>query len=92
MIVSADGEDVGWFAYTEQVDHIAVDALYVVPGHQRHGIGSQVMDHIRAVAGVVGKPVRLWVMKKNPAVQFYTRQGFAKVGEKATHWQMGIET
>ena len=52
-----------------------IDHLYVDPGHQRSGIGTELLE--RAVAEMDGPEVRLWTFQANArAVAFYRRNGF----------------
>ena len=87
-IVCVDAAPVGWLCWAEHADRVEVDGIYIGPEHQRRGIGSRVMDHMKSMATASAKPIRLWVMKKNSAVRFYTKQGFVRIGEKPTHWHM----
>jgi ribosomal protein S18 acetylase RimI-like enzyme len=88
QIVVVNGIDVGWVWCTHQADHINVDGIYIMPQYQGHSIGTYLLTRLRAEAYRVGKSVRLWVMKINPAFEFYKRAGFSVIGEKETHWHM----
>ncbi len=53
-------------------------ALFVSPSCQGQGIGTQLLDHVRAMRN----PLKTSVYKKNlRALKFYTSRGFRVVGE-----------
>ena len=92
QIVVVNGIDVGWVGCTQQADHIYIDGIYILPQHQGRGIGTYLLTRLRDEAYSVGKSVRLWVMKINPAFEFYKRAGFSVIGEKETHRHMEAKT
>ena len=59
--------------------HVELEDLYVVPAFQRLGIGTRVMRVLIDDARRAGKPMRLRVLKVNPARTFYARFGFVAV-------------
>ena len=69
-------------------DHIFVDYMAIMPEHQRHGIGASLLRQVQASAASRGLPVRLNVLKVNPARALYERLGFAVVGEDDMRWYM----
>jgi ribosomal protein S18 acetylase RimI-like enzyme len=52
---------------------------------QRLGIGTAILRDIQAESRSVKKPVRLQVLRVNPARQLYLRLGFVEEGETETH-------
>jgi GNAT superfamily N-acetyltransferase len=88
QIVVASGTDAGGVWCTAHSDHISVDGIYLLPQHQGRGIGTYLLSRLRDEAFRVGKSVRLWVMKVNPAFKFYKQVGFSVIGETETHWHM----
>jgi ribosomal protein S18 acetylase RimI-like enzyme len=88
QIIVTDGTDVGWVWFTRHAGHISVDGIYILPQHQGCGIGTYLLTRLRNEAIRTGKAVRLWVMKVNPAVEFYKHLGFSVMGETETHWHM----
>jgi GNAT superfamily N-acetyltransferase len=80
-IIRRDGVEVGWMELHEVDDELRLNQLYVVPGHQRKGIGSQIMRYVLARSRETAKPVALNVLKNNPARRLYERFGFALIGE-----------
>lgn len=87
-IVVLDGVDVGTVQFVRGEADYHIGELYLLPGHQRRGIGSQVLRRLLAVADAERLPVRLEVIKINPARSLYERHGFVIRGETETHFHM----
>jgi GNAT superfamily N-acetyltransferase len=75
-IVVMDGQPVGLLHVDELSTHIHLDQLFILPEHQRKGVGHQILVQILERARTVGLPLRLWVLRINPATKFYERLGF----------------
>ena len=75
-IIAADEQDVGWIQ--EQVEEATINlgSFYVTPVMQRQGVGTQILQILLAHASNQAKAITLAVVKINPAVQFYEKQGF----------------
>jgi GNAT superfamily N-acetyltransferase len=57
-------------------------SIAVVPSRRRHGVGQELLDALLERARAAGhRSVSLSVEKGSPAVAFYERNGFARVGE-----------
>lgn len=85
-IIQFCGTDVGFLATSRTRDTLKVDQLYILPEHQRKGIGSACMTRILDDASLRQKPVVLQVLKVNTrGVAFYQGLGFTTVGETSTH-------
>ncbi len=54
---------------------------YIVPKYQRRGIGAHVLHLVVAGARASGLPVRVRILRVNPAKHFYERHGFKVVSE-----------
>jgi ribosomal protein S18 acetylase RimI-like enzyme len=76
---------VGTIAVNERGDHMEIDDFYILPHHQRQGIGTCVMKQVAASAQTRGLPICLITQRWNPAVSLYKRHGFAVVQETETH-------
>ena len=83
-IVVLDEQDIGVLAASDQHDVLFVERLYILPAYQGRGIGTQLLRGIMARAFDRGLPVRLHVLKVNPARRLYERLGFTQVGETET--------
>jgi ribosomal protein S18 acetylase RimI-like enzyme len=79
-IMTLNGQEIGWVEFRQTGDETFLKQLYVAPLHQRRGIGSQVMRRLNE-QGRTAKSMALFVLKNNPAFQFYKRHGFEVVQE-----------
>jgi ribosomal protein S18 acetylase RimI-like enzyme len=79
-------EKVGALKYRESENWLEVVQLQIHPDYQGKGIGNKVMRKMLNVAGV--KPVRLSVLKSNPAKKLYDRLGFVVTGEDEYEYHM----
>jgi len=61
--------------------HLQLEQLFIVPEHQRQGIGATVLQAVISEGRSKGLPVRLRVPRVNPAKEFYARHGFSVVSE-----------
>lgn len=84
--IEVDGQTVGTISLDPDGDGMEIGEFYILPEHQKRGLGAQVLDGVLAQAGE--KPVRLRVLKWNPAFALYKRHGFAVVGESDIHYFM----
>jgi len=64
--------------------------LQVAPAHQKRGIGSLLLRRLCAEARDAGADLTLSVLKSNPALRLYVRQGFSVVGESSGAYKMRI--
>ena len=55
--------------------------ILVEPAQQRQGWGSLMAIEIKQIAAAKQKPVRLSVLKTNPAIDFHVRIGFEEIEE-----------
>jgi ribosomal protein S18 acetylase RimI-like enzyme len=82
-IITLKGEDIGWVEFRWTGDELFLKQLYITPEHQRQGVGSQVIRLLNEHARTA-KSMALFVLKNNPAFQFYRRHGFEVVRETHT--------
>lgn len=80
-IIVVDGLDVGWLQSVERADGIFIAQLFVESVFQRRGIGTEVLRRMIDEAALSNQPVRLNVVKSNPAVRLYKRLGFCVTQE-----------
>jgi GNAT superfamily N-acetyltransferase len=66
LIVSG-GRDVGFIAALNEPTVIQLFNIMIAPEYQHQGIGTAVLLHLQAVARAPGVPIRLQVLKVNPA-------------------------
>ena len=67
--------------------HVLVD-IALLEEYRNRGIGTQVLQQLIASTAQQGVPLRLQVIKSNPALHLYERLGFIKTGEEGMHFQM----
>ena len=87
-VVLFEGEVAGFFDVVDKEDHLFVSELVIAPGYQRRGIGSELLRRTQVDAAGRRLPVRLQVLRINPAKALYERLGFRVCGELERHWQM----
>ena len=78
-IAELDGDPVGYLSWQREDDgRVKISKLYVLPQHQRRGLGRRMLDHIFACARALGaRAVWLQVNKRNErAIGAYLKAGF----------------
>jgi ribosomal protein S18 acetylase RimI-like enzyme len=89
QVIEVDGRDIGCIAVEEFVDRIALNRIFLMPGAQRRGVGSTLVQELVGRAHARGLPVVLSVQKVNQAARaLYQRLGFTVVTETSTHYGM----
>jgi ribosomal protein S18 acetylase RimI-like enzyme len=88
QIIQLEGRDIGAIGVSEREADILIDYIAVCPEFQRQGIGSDLIKTIIHRGVMARKPVRLRVLRTNPAVLLYHRLGFLVEEESDTHIQM----
>jgi GNAT superfamily N-acetyltransferase len=79
-VIVAHGVDVGRLDVEERDAEVFLALIELMPEHQGHGIGSQLIAELRDRAFTDGKRVRLSVLDVNrPAYHLYLRLGFTEV-------------
>ena len=84
-VVQLAGDPIGTLKTRRQDQWLVVDDIEVDPGHQGRGIGTRLLRGVLAEAERAHVPVRLRVLRTNPARRLYDRLGFVAEGETATH-------
>ena len=87
-IITLDGSYIGWLQSFMQDDALLLAQLFLDGPYQRRGIGTEVMQRLIAESNRVNLPIRLNVVKINPAVCLYERLGFRIVGEDERKFYM----
>jgi GNAT superfamily N-acetyltransferase len=80
IIVEGD-RDIGWLQVSETDAEIFLKQMFLQPASQRKGIGSRLLADLIERGRQTKKPVRLGVVKINPAVRLYQRIGFTITSE-----------
>lgn len=84
-IINVDSVDAGFWWVAERDDEIVLVSIRLLPEFQRRGIGTRL---IRSLTENSDRPVRLKVLKVNPARQLYERLGFSITRDLDTHYEM----
>ncbi|HEX8369174.1 MAG TPA: GNAT family N-acetyltransferase [Pyrinomonadaceae bacterium] len=87
-IVVADGKDAGFLRISEKETEIVLISIRLLPEFQNRGIGTKLIKDVLDQARAKNKPVRLQVLKVNPAQNLYEKLGFKIFGETGTHFLM----
>jgi ribosomal protein S18 acetylase RimI-like enzyme len=87
-IISLDGNDVGWLQVAELPAEIRLQKFFILPQHQRSGIGSEILRNLVATWRPTGKKIVLRVLKNNPARRLYERLGFSVIAEAGVVFRM----
>ncbi len=87
-IIVHDGEDIGYICVQERDDEIFLDNVAILPSHQRKGLGTQLMKELMKKAADSERPLRLNVLRVNPARSLYERLGFHVTGSDDYRYHM----
>ena len=87
-VVELDGEPVGCLCTSSSPDSVRLHRVFLLPAVQGRGIGTGLVCEVLAAARASGRPVRLRVLRVNPARRLYERLGFEVTGESETHYLM----
>lgn len=87
-IVEVGGRAVGVIAVERRLAEWFVANIAVAPAMQGQGLGAALLRSVLADAAREGLPVRLQVLRVNPARRLYERLGFVIEGETPTHYQL----
>ena len=69
-------------------DAVTLVDISLLPEHRGRGIGSGLIRDLIAQCNQANMPLRLQVLKTNPAAQLYARLGFVKTGDDGLYLQM----
>ncbi len=84
-IIVFEEKDVGYWEVSEKETETVLISIRLLPKYQRRGIGTKI---IKDLLNASQKPVRLQVLKVNPAKKLYERLGFEIFDETDTHFLM----
>lgn len=77
--IVVSGDLVGFVVIKNHQGELLLDHLYVIPGAQGLGIGSEVLTRIFREADEIGLPIKVGALKESASNRFYTRHGFVFV-------------
>jgi GNAT superfamily N-acetyltransferase len=75
-IIQLAGSDIGIMGVDRDPGFWFLDKLYILPAHQRRGIGGYLLCRLIEDAKAARIGLRLTVLEVNPARRFYERHGF----------------
>lgn len=89
QIIIVEGRNAGRITLNETDELIYIAQINLLPEFQSKGMGSAVIESVKADAARKGKLVELRVLKTNPNAQrLYERLGFTVFDESDTHHWM----
>ena len=90
-IVIEDEAPIGRLLVQRLSDANVLVDIALLPEHRGRRIGEALIHDLLEESAQRGLPVRLQVLKNNPAVRLYERLGFVKTGEDQLYWRMQAE-
>lgn len=88
QVIVLEGQDIGVIAVERKETEIFLAKIYLLPEYQNRGIGTRLIEALLREAFGQNLPVRLRVLKVNPARRLYERLGFKVIEEADTHYLM----
>jgi ribosomal protein S18 acetylase RimI-like enzyme len=79
LVIEKGGVPIGRFYVARTGDEIRLVDIALVPQYRNAGIGSGLIRDLLAEGASTGRPVRLQVVRSNPALALYERLGFRVV-------------
>jgi GNAT superfamily N-acetyltransferase len=76
-LILVDGVRAGVMAVDDRPAEIFLSRIYLLPEFQQKGIGTTLMGQLIERAKAARKPLRLRVLRVNPARSLYERLGFS---------------
>jgi GNAT superfamily N-acetyltransferase len=88
-VVEVDNQRAGRLRITRTADYIELSGIQLIPEIQRHGIGTAIIEDLKAQAAAAGIPLELGVEKDNPeARKLYERLGLVQVSETEEEYRL----
>ena len=87
-IIQLEDVDIGVLVVERSESHIQLDRLYLLPRVQNKGIGTSLLRELQAEAERKNLPLRLRVLRCNPARLWYQREGFTIIDATPERWFM----
>jgi len=88
LIVERGAEAIGRLYVDGTGAEVHLIDISLLPDRRGGGLGGAILADLLALARSEGKPVVLFVEKRNPARRLYLRLGFAPAGESGLYDQM----
>jgi ribosomal protein S18 acetylase RimI-like enzyme len=91
-IIELQGKRIGCMRVEDQKECVFLDYIAIMPAHQRIGLGTHLVRTVLKRASDRGVPVRLKVLRVNPAKSLYERLGFETIGADQYRFYMEAKT
>jgi ribosomal protein S18 acetylase RimI-like enzyme len=90
-IILLDDRPVGRMLVDESEREFVLVDIALLPEYRKFGIGTRLLNDLLRRAVEARKPIRLHVLKSNPARRLYERLGFSPVNEESMYLEMTFE-
>lgn len=87
-IILSEGKPVGRTIVARNAGSAILVDISLLPDHRRQGMGTRLLQELLEQCRQEGLPLRLQVLRTNPAQRLYERLGFQKTGEDQIYLQM----
>lgn len=91
QVIVVDGVDAGLLLLETYETHWFLDKIYLLPAYQNRGIGRRLLESIIERARRAQMPIKLRVLKVNPAQRLYRRLGFRVIEEHDVRYVMQLD-
>lgn len=88
QIVELDGQPIGRLKSLETATQITLVDIALLPRHQNQGIGTKLLEQLKAHANTVMKPIVLHVLVTSPGIHLYERLGFRRITDDGSYIEM----
>jgi ribosomal protein S18 acetylase RimI-like enzyme len=90
-IILSEGEPIGRLFVGKRDGALRLVDISILPEHRGAGSGTSLIRDLQDEAGRERLPLRLQVMKTNPALRLYERMGFRVIEDAGAYFQMEYE-
>lgn len=87
-IILFEGWAAGYLKVEDRGDHLFLEGIYLGREARNQGVGAEVIGDLLQRGRREGRPVRLRVLRPNPARRLYERLGFRVIRADDTHIDM----
>jgi len=87
-IVNVNDDDVSAYLVNDEDNHYWLEMLLVGSTMQGKGLGTAIIKKLQAETKKGGKPLKLSVLRVNPAKEFYSRLGFFVYDQDESFFKM----
>lgn len=85
-IITADGQDIGFFNASRRGEEYEIGNICIIPQYRNMGIGTAILKDV--LYRNAGKEISLQHFRSNPAGRLYKRLGFELAEETETHCKL----